>query len=1145
MNKHLINLKNLLPEKRTPLIVRILGIILLLLAVNLSPVIAGVNLLSERIHIDVENVTLKDALKEIERQSEFTFLYNDASIDVNQTVSLSAEELSIQDLLDEVLNDKGINYTIIDNQIVLTRASEMQQNKITVSGTISDSESGEGLPGVSILEIGTTNGTITDLDGKYTITVAENATLQISYVGYVTEEIAVAGQTAIDLVLIPDIVSLEDVVVIGYGTVKKSDLTGAVASVSADELATSAVSGVDQALQGRTAGVTVTSNTGTPGGSPLVSIRGMGTVTDPDPLFVVDGIPMTSSDIGTLNPGDIESTEILKDASAAAIYGARAGNGVILITTKKGKVGKSSISVDAYTGIQKVAKKYDLMNAQDWVTLRNAAGNTWEDSSLVSNTDWQDEIFRTAPISNIQLSFLGGTEKTQYSLIGSYYDQKGIVKGSDYKRYTFRLNTSTNIKPWVAVGENVSYVHSLQNIIPEQNEYTSVVISALTMDPATPVYQENVDTVSNRFNIYAPAARNNITNPVGLIGRNNHTMTTDKLLGNVYVELKPLKWLSLKTSFGADLTRQVENVYQPVFYESVAYNRSVNNLTRVDYHRNHWIWENLASFNYTFAEKHGLQAVLGYTREYTSYRFFGFAVQNVPDDENLWYASNSAADPVDNTFGDIIEEVGAVTPAPYYPLDNTIISYLGRVIYSFDNYFDVTASIRRDGSSRFTGEDKWGIFPSFAAGLKISEFGFFQNVPVINFLKLRGGWGKLGNQEISDYAAYTNVVYNTNYTLGEFPNQRTVAGGAPNSIGNTNLKWEETVMTNIGLDMNMWENKFTLNLDWYIRKTSGMLVEVPIPLVTGVSRAPFVNQGEVDNTGIEVNLGFKEKRGDFYYHISGNFAFLKNEVTLLPSDIASGAFRATNYASLTREGQPIASFYGFVTDGYWQTQEEIDAANEAARASTGDDRAFYDTRFTSPGDIKFKDLNGDSRINADDRDFIGSPHPDFTYGINIDLQYKIVDLKIFGQGVYGNEIFFGPIYYLEASNGYWANLNTMKDHWVQEGDNPSVPRLDFESSNNNLRFSDRYIRDGSYFRIKNVQLGVSLPSDVAQRIMVQKVRIYLAAQNLLTFSKYEGFDPEIGRGRDQNNSSGVLDIGIDRGLYPVARSYMIGVNFTF
>ncbi len=1147
MNKHLITLKNLLPEKSMPLVTKVLGILVIVFAINSSPVMAGVNLLSEVIYLEVENVTLKDALKEIERQSEFTFLYNDASIDVGQTVSLSANELSIKELLNEVLNDKGINYTIIDNQIVLTKSSELQEEKTSVSGTITDSESGEGLPGVTVLEKGTTNGTITDLDGNYALSVAESATLQVSYVGYVTEEIPVRGQSTINFMLVPDIISLDDVVVIGYGTIKKSDLTGAVASVSAEELSQSAVSGVDQALQGRTAGVTVTSNSGSPGSAPLVSIRGMGTVTDPDPLFVVDGIPMTASDIGSLNPGDIESTEILKDASAAAIYGARAGNGVVLITTKQGKEGKSNVSFDAYTGIQTPAKKYDLMNASDWVTLRNAAGNVWVDSSQVQNTNWQDEVFRNAPISNFQLSFTRGTDKSRYALIGSYFDQKGIVGGSDYKRYSFRVNSSTDIKPWVTVGQNASYVNSSQNAVPEQDEYTSVVINTLRMDPTAPVYYENQDTISNPYNVYHPSNYNNVANPVGQIGRNHDVSKINKLIGNIFLELKPLKWFSFKTTFGADITRRVQEVFVPVYLESTEHQATVNNLTRIDYHHNHWVWENLANFNHTFAEKHNIQAVLGYTREYTYYRYFGWSVQDVPNDQNLWFASNSSVDPELNTFGDIIQDIGSQTLDEYIPYDASLISYLGRIIYSYGNYIDVTASVRRDGSSRFSGEDKWGIFPSFAAGLKISEFAFFQNVDVINFLKIRGGWGTLGNQNIDDYAAYTNVVYNYNYTLGEFPNQRTVAGGAPNSIGNTNLKWEETVMTNIGLDMNMWQNKFTLNLDYFIRKTSDMLVEVPIPLVTGVSRAPFVNGGGVENSGLEINLGFKEKRGDFSYHVSGNISFLKNRVTVLPSDIPGGAFRATSYCNLTQEGQSIASFYGYVTDGYWQNQEEIDAANAAAQEAAGDDGVYYDSRFTSPGDIKFKDLSGDGRVNADDRDFIGSPHPDMTYGINIDLQYKFIDLKIFGQGVQGNEVFFTPIYYLESANGYWNNLNTMNDHWEKEGDNPSVPRLDESNSNNNLRLSDRYIRNGSYFRIKNIQLGFSLPSDICQRIGVEKARLYLQGQNLITFSDYEGFDPEVGRGRTQvnNDSDAVLDIGIDRGLYPVARSYLIGVNFTF
>lgn len=1137
MKKHLTNLTNLLPVNRS---LRAIGTMLLVFAVSFSTAMASENLLSERIHLSVENVTLKDALKEIERQSTFTFLYNDASIDVNQTVSVSASELSIKDLLDEILADKGITYTIIDNQIVLTRSVERLQNTVTVSGQITDSETGGGLPGVTVVEKGTTNGTITDLDGNYTLSVAENAVLQISYVGYVTEEVDVAGQTSISISLVPDIISLDDVVVIGYGTVKKSDLNGAVASVSAEELSQSAVSGVDQALQGRTAGVSVTANSGTPGASPSVRIRGMGTMTNADPLFVVDGMPVTAEAVGALNPGDIESTEILKDASAAAIYGSRAGNGVVLITTKKGKEGTSSVNFDAYMGTQTVAKTYDLLDAQEWVTLRNAAGNTWEDSSLVQNTDWQDEIFRNAKISNYQLSFLGGSEKMRYSLIGSYFNQEGIVKGSDYERYTIRVNSSADVKPWLTVGENFSFSHSNQNTISEQDEYTSVVISALTMDPAVPVTLPDTASVLNEYSKYQQALRNNILNPVGLIERNHNVTNSNKLLGNVYVDLKPVKWLSLRTSVGAEITRSTNEQFLPVYYESVSALRDVNGLYRRNYNSNSLVWENTATFSRTLAERHDVTLLAGYTRELHSYDFLAFYAQDVPNNSDLWYISNSNAAAENNEIIDIGSEIGPVTlnDGENQPRENSLVSYFGRLIYSFDGKYDLTATIRRDGSSRFTGENKWGIFPSFNLGWKISEEAFFSNVDFISFFKLRAGWGKIGNQEIGDYGAYTPISYNINYTLGS--PQVSVPGGAPTSIGNTNLFWESTVMTNVGTDVYFLNNRLTVNADYFIRKTSDMLSEVPIPYLTGVTDAPFVNEGEVENRGFELNLTWKESRGDFSYSINGNIAFLSNEVTYLPVSRPSAQFRSAGFVSLSEEGQPIASFYGFKTDGYWQTQEEIDAANAAARAATGDDDVYFDTRFTSPGDIKFVDVNGDGIVRSDDQDFIGSPHPDVTYGINIDLQYKIVDLKIFGQGVAGNELFHGPIFYLESPNAYWNNTSNMLDYWQEEGDNSEVPRLDFLNGNNNLRFSDRYINSGSYFRLKNVQLGVSLPDEIGQRFGVSKLRVYVAAQNLLTITKYEGFDPEVGtNGRDQ------LDIGIDRGLYPVARTYLVGLNLTF
>ena len=880
MKKKLTNPKRAANGKYTNSFFRVLGLVTLVVTMNFSSFAANENLLNERVQLQVDNVTLKDALKEIERQSDFTFLYNDASIDVNQVITVSTDELTVKELLDAILENKGIDYTIIDNQIVLTRSAVNLQEKKTVTGTITDSETGDGLPGVTVLEKGTSNGTITDLDGNYTLSVAADGILVISYVGYVTEEINVSGMSVVDVTMIPDIISLEDVVVIGYGTIKKSDLTGAVASVSAEEMQQSAVSGLDQALQGRTAGVSVTANSGTPGAAPMVMIRGMGTVTNPDPLFVVDGMPMSATAVGALNPGDIESTEILKDASAAAIYGSRAGNGVVIITTKKGSVGKTSLSFDAYTGVQSVAKTLDLVDATDFITLRNAAGQTWEDSSLVSNTDWQSEIFRPASISNYQLSCLGGTENITYALTGSYYDQEGIIKGSDYKRYTFRVNTTANVKPWLSAGENISYIYSKQDVIPEENEYTSVVITALTMDPAVPVEYPNAADFTNPYDRFYPAQRNNIRNPVGIIERNHHVLQTNKILGNVFVDFKPVKWLSFRTNFGLESTRQNREIFEPEYYESADALRPQNLLIKVDYNNTSVLWENTVTFKKVIAEKHDITLLGGYSRQLTSYRYMAGAAYNVPIDDNLWFFSNSTPNPdlgSTNDFQDITNIIGDYTLLNPIPYDAALISYIGRLLYSYDGKYDIHATIRRDGSSRFTGEDKWGLFPSFAAGWKISEESFFKNVGFINFLKLRAGWGKLGNQEIGDYAAYTDVQYNINYSFGNYP-QTAYPGGAPLGLGNRNLYWEETVMSNIGLDINFLNNKLAFNIDAYIRNTSNMLSQVPIPLVVGVTNPPYVNKGEVQNKGIEVNAVFKEKRGDFSYSLGANIAFLSNEV---------------------------------------------------------------------------------------------------------------------------------------------------------------------------------------------------------------------------------------------------------------------------
>lgn len=1129
MKNHVTNLK-----KWMSLAFRgfIMAVFMLAFTVKVS---ANRNVPDDKIQLKIENGTIKEALKEIERQCNFTFIYNDANINVNQVISVSCSGKSIQELLDDILTLRGIKYTFVDNHIVLTNASAKQEKR-TISGNVKDAETGEGLPGVTVLEVGTTNGTVTDVAGNFTLTVAETSSIQVSYVGYTMQNIIVAGAQDFSIVLNPELVNLSEIVVIGYGTVKKSDLTGAVATVSAEDIKSNVGSGIDQALQGKTAGVSVTTNSGTPGASPSVRIRGMGTVTNPNPFYVVDGMPLSAESVGSINPGDIESMEVLKDASAAAIYGARAANGVVLITTKRAKEGKSSISLDAYTGIQSVAKKYELTNSSEWMTLGN---NGVFDTSFARavNTDWQDEIFRNASISNVQLSLLNGSEKVRFAVTGSYFNQEGIIIGSDYERYTFRVNTTCDLKKWLTIGENIGYSNSGHNLIPEQDEYTSVVIEALTMDPITPVYNEDGVTP-------AASVGSNVGNPVGHIERNHNTLNSNQLLGNVFVEIKPFSWLTFRSSVGTEISRYVNEQFFPIFTESSTIMSERTSLIKGDFKMDNWLAEQLLTFNKSFGTKHSLQAMIGYTAQSNVYRFGLAQVFDIPENEDLWYISNGEASSIVyvDTPSDQLAPINYPIAFSNTPYDATMISYLGRIIYSYGGRYDVTASIRRDGSSKFKGDNQWGNFPSFAAGWKLSEEPFFPKNNVLNFFKLRAGWGTLGNQEIGNYNSYANLGYGFDYVFGAFGNQNTATGGAPTGYANELAQWETTYQTNLGFDASLMRFKLTINFDYFRRLTDDMLCRRPVPGVSGIQDAPTVNIGQVSNNGYEINVAYREQEGDFHYKVGANFGHVKNEVLEFGDPMQSAEFRATNPLSLTDVGQPIASFYGFKTDGYYQNQAEIDALNAETQAAFPDRKnAKYDPT-TEPGDIKMVDVNGDHQITSDDRTFIGSPHPKFTYGVSVDLDFKGIDLKIFGQGVYGNKVCMATIYYLESGSNYWNNMTTMNDHWQKEGDNTAVPRLG--DSEANMRISDRYIKDGSFFRIKNLQLGYTLPASLTSRIGIESVRIYANAQNLLSFHNYPGFDPEIGIGRTAA-SSGVLDIGVDRGMYPLARTITGGINLTF
>jgi TonB-linked SusC/RagA family outer membrane protein len=1044
-------------------------------------------------------------------------------------------------------------FFIVDLQVnakshdLTLHSKNFKQEKVQVSGTILDDKSNEPIPGVTVIEKGTTNGAITDVNGNFSLQVQIGSYIEVSSVGYAPQEYKIDSETKLDIRLKLDVIEIESVMVIGYGSVKKSDLTGAVASISSDELKQSIGSGIDQSLQGRSAGINITANSGSPGVAPSVRIRGIGTVTNPNPFFVVDGMPISAEAVGALNPGDIENIEVLKDASAAAIYGARAANGVVLITTKQGKAGKSVVSIDAYTGIQSLVKKYEVLNATDYISIRNRMGRAWEDSSAVPYTDWQEQIFRPAKIKSVQLSLSGGAEKTRFAFISSYFDQEGILKGTDYNRFTSRLNVSSNIKPWLTVGENITLVHSKTSRVPEQNEYTSTIISALLMDPAMEPY----DSAGNPV----PSSRNNIYNPLGIINRNHNVTEQNKLFGNMYIEVNPIEWLKYRSNFGVDINLSDQEIFVPKYYESVDNSQEINALFNGNYRSRSWLWENTVTINKELG-KHNFQALAGYTAQYDAFRQELAVGRDLPENKDLWFVSNAAGTQVYSQFPSSNGTFEGFS-VPTIPYDLTIASVLGRIIYSYNSLFDLTGSIRRDGSSRFGDNKRYGIYPSFAAGIKLHELPIIKDISLINFLKVRAGWGKLGNQELgtgisSNYVAYSTITPGFNYNYGPAGGQTLSPGGAPISYSNMDLQWETTVQTNIGLDVNMLENSLVLNADYYIRTTKDMLIEVPVPQISGIQTPPFVNKGSVENKGLELNLSYKKRVNDFSYSINGNIAFVKNKVLSVGDEgeyIESGIFR-TLYISRTEAGQPIASFYGYQTDGYWQSQQEIDAANLLAQQTNPDvlPLPYYDKRKTSPGDIKFKDINGDNRITPEDKTYIGSPHPKAIYGINLSLQYKNFDMKLFGQGVYGNKIYMATIYYTESSDLYWNGLTTMNDYWKKEGDNSSVPRLDTKSENDNLRFSDRYVKDGKYFRIKDFQLGYTLSENLTKSLKISSLRVYVSAQNLISFHKYKGFDPEIGIGSDQGSSisgRGGLDIGIDRGMYPIARTFTTGINLSF
>lgn len=1002
----------------------------------------------------------------------------------------------------------------------------------TVTGTVISAEDDLPIIGGNILVKGTSTGTVTDFDGKYEITVPDgDAVLVFSYTGMTAQEIVVGNQSVIDITLQTNTELLDEVVVIGYGTQKKSVVTGAIASVTAEEITQTPVLRVEQALQGRTAGVQVTSSSGQPGDALTVRIRGAGTTGSADPLYVVDGLPVGGIDY--LNPGDIESIEVLKDAASAAIYGARAANGVVLITTKSGSEGKIQVGYDGYYGTQAPWRKLAVLNAREYAIIQNEAAAASgfaipfdNPESLGEGTNWQDLLYSdNAPITNHQLSVTGGNDKSTFAGTFSYFSQEGIVGGdkSQFDRYTARVNSSHKVSDRFTFGENLSFTSINRRSIDSNNEFGGPLMSTLNIDPITPLFE----TDPNRLASYDPRAVRNedgdvyaisqfatqeVVNPLARLEVTNGKYKLDKIVGNVFGEYEFLEGLKLKTSFGIDLAYGVGDNFRPEFFLNAA---QISNESRVDKNIDrwfNWIWETTLAYQKDFGA-HNLGLLIGNTAQEFNYENIGGGKSSLvfTDFDNAFL--NTAVNEESATIGG-----GAA--------ESALLSYFGRITYDFNDKYLFTATFRYDGSSRFGQNNRFGFFPSVSAGWVLSEEKFMQGLDFIDFLKIRASWGQNGNQEIGNYRWASTIATGAGYSFGD--GTVFTSGSLPSSVPNPDLEWETSEQTDIGIDVQFLDGRLTFTSDYYIKETKGLLVDAPIPGIVG-NNAPTVNGGNVRNSGIEFGVTYRNKLSDFNYNVNFNASYNQNEVTAINNaeGVLFGAGFST-YGTVSRAevGFPIAYFWGLRTDGLFQNEAEIENYTNSAGGLIQPD--------ASPGDIRFVDLNGDGVINDDDRTLIGNPTPEWTYGFNLGADYKGFDFNLFVQGASGNEIFNGTRRHdLTTANMPARFLN----RWTGEGTSNTIPRSTLTDPNGNFsRISDFYIEDGSFLRIKDLQIGYTLPSSVLPSI--SKVRLYVAAQNLLTITDYNGFDPEIG-------ARSSLDIGIDRGIYPQARSYRFGMSVIF
>lgn len=1089
-----------------------------------------------------KTVSLEEKLERIETGYNVVFLYESSIIKGKFS---AAKELdgSLREKIKKILEPHGLVFSYIDNRtfVISQRAeNELEVAADTVSGVVTDSETSETLPGVNIIIKGSSRGTSTDIDGQYSLPSVElQDTLRFSYIGYQTQEVVYDGQNVLNVALEPQVFAAgEEIVVVGYGTQQRRNVSGSISSVSSEDLDEAPVQRLDDALQGRLSGVRVTSSSGAPGASSSVRIRGTTSINNSDPLYVVDGVPIENGGIGYLNPSDIESIQVLKDAASAAIYGTRAASGVVLVSTKSGSRSDFEATYSSYYGIQGPEKKLDLLNAREYAVLRNessvAAGNGVifpNPQQYGEGTDWQETIFNnSAAVMNQNISFSGGNETSSYYASVGYYDEQGIVASpiSHNRKVSFRLNSTIDVTDWLTFSENVSYTYERnRGSLATNSEYGGPLSSAINLDPITPVLITNESTINSPPYSNNPVIRNDqgypygisqyvgqeMSNPLAYIEtqRGNYGFSHN-IVGNLSLEVEPIENLSVKTEIGVKPAFYGFESFAPIYYlSSVAQNTGTNSFTRENSRNLIWSWDNTINYTTSF-DYHNFDFLVGTNTRETSATIVGGTYQAIPA-QNFGNASMNFSVPNDQriAFG------GEGQP---YALN----SYFGRVNYDYDSRYLLTVVLRVDGSSRFGSENQYGTFPAVSVGWVPTSEQFFPD-SFVDYLKIRGSYGINGNdRSLGDFQYQSTVSGGRNYVFGN----SIYTGASPNAPANPSLEWEETTQINAGFDATFL-NDFSLTFDYYHKETDGMLLQVEIPSYVGASGNPFGNVASLTNDGVELELGYDKQFKDYGFSVTANGSYNKNEVTDIGENdflVGSIPLQASAY-ELTRTtvGQPIGSFYGFETQGIFQTQQEVNSYTNA-------DGDLIQPN-AQPGDFRWKDLNGDGQITSEDRTFIGNPTAPWTFGINLAANWKQFDFKMFGQGVYGNEIFQG----LRRLDIASANYTTRAlNRWTGPGTSNSYPRLSDNDPNNNFTNpSDFYLSDGSYFRIKTLQLGYTLPVELSNDLGIQQARVYVRGENLATITGYSGFDPEVGG----------ASFGIDRGIYPQARSFQIGLNIRF